>query len=385
MLREQPKRGENVGTVLKIEAAVVEAQFPSGRQPDCLDLLCPPEETSGRRGVVVAQRLPERRVRGILLPGTALVAGAPLLNAGFSPAAIVPNEVLARVIPLLGQGAAAGSALLETGIKSIDLMCPLPARGNAGLFGPPRTGVTVLMEELTRRLGACPACPALFGFIAPESARTIPDLGMQDPDLFTHYTDPDERRPVAYLAAAGAGDADYARRVPFLQAALYLSPWVSVKGIYPAVDVLESCSALLTPEEVGAEHWAVAEEVRALVKQARALLADPLAAECLARGDRQEAEDRMEAAAQAIMARLPEEERRLVSRARKLERFFAQPMYCAEPYTAMPGKTVSRTETVSGCRQILSGDCDDLPEAAFYFIGNVDEAVEKAIRMERAP
>jgi F-type H+-transporting ATPase subunit beta len=132
----------------------------------------------------------------------------------------------------------------------------------------------------------------------------------------------------------------------------YMTRDLAARGLYPAVDPLRSTSRLLDPSIVGAEHFDVARRVRETLRRAKEL-------------------ERMDAC-------LSEEDTLLVSRAHKIELFFTQPFFVAEPYTNRPGQYVSREETVTAFRGLLAGEYDDLPEEAFQWCGTIEQAIEKA-------
>ena len=136
-----------------------------------------------------------------------------------------------------------------------------------------------------------------------------------------------------------------------------LSRAITDLGIYPAVDPLDSTSRQLDPLVVGEEHYNVAQEV----------------AETLQRY--QELKDII---AILGMDELSEEDKSLVYRARRMQKFFSQPFFVAEQFTGNSGKYVSRDDTVRSFREILNGDHDELPEDAFYMVGSIEEAIEKA-------
>src|SRR5205814_5443225 len=136
-----------------------------------------------------------------------------------------------------------------------------------------------------------------------------------------------------------------------------LSRAISEKGIYPAVDPLDSTSTILKAEILGEDHFRVANAVKEVLQRYREL--------------------------QDIIAilgidELSDEDRLTVQRARKIERFLSQPMFVAEVFTGQPGKYVKLEETIRGFTEILDGKHDDLPEQAFYMVGTIDDAVAKA-------
>ena len=128
-------------------------------------------------------------------------------------------------------------------------------------------------------------------------------------------------------------------------------------GIYPAVDPLESTSRVLSPEVLGQEHYDVAKEVQRILQRYQEL---------------------MDIIAIMGMDELSDEDKLLVSRARKIQRFLSQPFHVSEKFTGIPGTYVPLSETVRGFKEIIEGKHDDLPESAFLFVGTIDEVVEKA-------
>jgi len=160
-----------------------------------------------------------------------------------------------------------------------------------------------------------------------------------------------------YVPADDLTDPAPATSFAHLDATTVLSRPLAELGIYPAVDPLDSTSQMLTPEIVGDEHYAVAREVQRIL-QAYKSLQDIIAI--------------------LGMDELSESDKITVSRARKIQRFLSQPFFVAEVFTGMKGKLVSLKDTISGFKGLIEGKYDDLPEAAFYMVGSIDEAVEKA-------
>ena len=145
-----------------------------------------------------------------------------------------------------------------------------------------------------------------------------------------------------------------------LDATTVLSRSISSQGIYPAVDPLESTSRILNPEILGEEHYAVVREVQRVLQRYNEL---------------------MDIIAIMGMDELSDEDKLLVSRARKIQRFLSQPFHVSEKFNGFPGIYVPRSETIRGFKEILEGKHDDLPESAFLFVGTIDDAVEKAKRL----
>jgi len=160
-----------------------------------------------------------------------------------------------------------------------------------------------------------------------------------------------------YVPADDLTDPAPATTFAHLDATTVLSRNLAAKGIYPAVDPLDSTSTMLQPGIVSDEHYEVAENVKETLQRYKEL--------------------------QDIIAilgidELSEEDRLIVARARKVERFLSQPFFVAEIFTGSPGKYVSLEDTIKGFTMILGGDLDDLPEQSFYLVGNLDEAIAKA-------
>jgi F-type H+/Na+-transporting ATPase subunit beta len=160
-----------------------------------------------------------------------------------------------------------------------------------------------------------------------------------------------------YVPADDLTDPAPATTFAHLDATTVLSRGLAAKGIYPAVDPLDSTSTMLQPGIVSETHYEIAETVKETLQRYKEL--------------------------QDIIAilgidELSEEDRLTVARARKVERFLSQPFFVAEIFTGSPGKYVSLEETIKGFQMILTGKLDDLPEQAFYLVGNIDEAIEKA-------
>jgi F-type H+-transporting ATPase subunit beta len=145
-----------------------------------------------------------------------------------------------------------------------------------------------------------------------------------------------------------------------LDATTVLSRGIAEKGIYPAVDPLDSTSRMLSPLIVGEEHYAVARRVQEILQRYKAL---------------------QDIIAILGMDELSEEDKVTVARARKIERFLSQPFHVAEVFTGTPGKFVDLADTIKGFKGLCEGAYDHLPEAAFYMVGTIEEAVEKAEKL----
>ncbi|MFC3072212.1 F0F1 ATP synthase subunit beta [Shinella pollutisoli] len=163
-----------------------------------------------------------------------------------------------------------------------------------------------------------------------------------------------------YVPADDLTDPAPATSFAHLDATTVLSRSIAEKGIYPAVDPLDSTSRMLDPMVVGEEHYEVARKVQGTLQRYKAL---------------------QDIIAILGMDELSEEDKLAVARARKIERFLSQPFHVAEVFTGSPGKLVSLEDTIKGFKGLVNGEYDHLPEAAFYMVGSIEEAVEKAKKL----
>lgn len=166
-----------------------------------------------------------------------------------------------------------------------------------------------------------------------------------------------------YVPADDITDPAPATTFTHLDATIVLSRQLAALGLYPAVDPLDSTSKILDPNIVGKEHYEVARGVQEVLQRYK---------------------DLQDIIAILGMEELSEEDKLIVQRARKIQRFLTQPTHVAERFTGMPGVYVPVKETIRGFKEILEGRYDDLPEAAFYMVGTIDEAVEKAKKLTQA-
>ncbi|WP_028303102.1 F0F1 ATP synthase subunit beta [Oceanospirillum maris] len=332
--------------------------------------------------------------------------------------------------------------LLETGIKVIDLVCPFAKGGKVGLFGGAGVGKTVNMMELIRNIaiehsgfsvfagvgertregndfyhemtesnvldkvslvyGQMNEPPgnrlrvALTGLTMAEKFRDegrdvlffvdniyrytlagtevsallgrMPSAVGYQPTLAEEMGVLQERITstkagsitsiqAVYVPADDLTDPSPATTFSHLDATVVLSRDIASLGIYPAVDPLDSTSRQLDPLVIGQEHYDVARGVQGTLQRYKEL---------------------KDIIAILGMDELSDEDKQTVSRARKIQRFLSQPFFVAEIFTGAPGKYVSLKDTIRGFQGILNGDYDDMPEQAFYMVGGIDEAVEKA-------
>ena len=335
--------------------------------------------------------------------------------------------------------------LLETGIKVIDLVCPFAKGGKVGLFGGAGVGKTVNMMELIRNIaiehsgysvfagvgertregndfyhemtesnvldkvslvyGQMNEPPgnrlrvALTGLTMAEKFRDegrdvllfvdniyrytlagtevsallgrmpsavgyqptlAEEMGVLQERITSTKTGSITSVQAVYVPADDLTDPSPATTFAHLDATVVLSRQIAALGLYPAVDPLDSTSRQLDPQVVGEEHYSVARGVQTVLQRYKEL---------------------KDIIAILGMDELSEDDKLTVSRARKIERFLSQPFFVAEVFTGAPGKYVSLKDTIAGFQGILNGDYDTLPEQAFYMVGSIDEAVEKAKKL----
>lgn len=339
-----------------------------------------------------------------------------------------------------------GNEILETGIKVIDLICPFARGGKVGLFGGAGVGKTVTMLELIRNIAIEHSGLSVFAGVGERTREgndfyyEMQDSGVLDKIalVFGQMNEPpgnrlrvaltgltlaekfrDEGRDVllfidniyrytlagtevsallgrmpsavgyqpnlaqemgtlqeritttktgsitsiqaVYVPADDLTDPSPATTFAHLDSTVTLSRAITDLGIYPAVDPLDSTSRQLDPLIVGEEHYEVARGVQQVLQRLNEL---------------------KDIIAILGMDELSEEDKQLVYRARKIQQFFSQSFFVAEVFTGNPGTYVSRDDTVRSFKAILNGEYDHLPEQAFYMVGTIEDAVEKAKRLE---
>jgi len=336
--------------------------------------------------------------------------------------------------------------LLETGIKVIDLVCPFAKGGKVGLFGGAGVGKTVNMMELINNIAKQHSGLSVFAGVGErtregndfyhemEESNVLDKVAM----VFGQMNEPpgnrlrvaltgltmaekfrDEGRDIlffvdniyrytlagtevsallgrmpsavgyqptlaeemgklqeritstktgsitsiqaVYVPADDLTDPSPATTFQHLDSTVVLSRDIASLGIYPAVDPLDSSSRQLDPQVVGEEHYSVARGVQQTLQRYKEL---------------------RDIIAILGMDELSPEDKQAVARARKIQRFLSQPFHVAEVFTGSPGKYVPLAETIRGFKMIVNGECDSLPEQAFYMVGSIDEAFEKAKKLQ---
>jgi F-type H+-transporting ATPase subunit beta len=224
--------------------------------------------------------------------------------------------------------------------------------------------VLLFIDNIFRFVQAGSEVSALLGRM-PSAVGYQPTLGTDMGDLQERITSTKEGSitsiQAVYVPADDLTDPAPATTFAHLDGTTVLSRGLAAKGIYPAVDPLDSASTMLQPAIVGEEHYGTARAVQSTLQRYKEL---------------------QDIIAILGLDELSEDDRLIVARARKLERFLSQPFFVAEVFTGSPGKYVKLEDTLKGFDMILSGELDPLPEQAFYMVGSIDEAVAKAEKIK---
>jgi len=223
--------------------------------------------------------------------------------------------------------------------------------------------VLLFVDNIFRFTQAGSEVSALLGRI-PSAVGYQPTLGTEMGMLQERITTTQDGSitsvQAVYVPADDLTDPAPATTFAHLDATTVLSRKIAEKGIYPAVDPLDSTSRILEPDVVGEEHYAVARNVQQVLQRYK---------------------DLQDIIAILGMDELSDDDKAIVARARKIEKFLSQPFFVAEQFTGFSGKYVSKADTVRGFKEIIEGKHDDMPEQAFYLVGTIEEAIEKAKQM----
>jgi F-type H+-transporting ATPase subunit beta len=224
--------------------------------------------------------------------------------------------------------------------------------------------VLLFIDNIFRFVQAGAEVSALLGRM-PSAVGYQPTLATEMGGLQERITSTTEGSitsiQAVYVPADDLTDPAPATTFAHLDATTVLSRGLASKGIYPAVDPLDSTSTMLQPEIVGEVHYACAQRIKSTLQRYKEL---------------------QDIIAILGLDELSEEDRNTVARARKVERFLSQPFFVAEVFTGSPGKYVSLADSIDGFTQLLDGKLDDIPEQAFYLVGNLAEAIEKAEKLK---
>ncbi len=226
--------------------------------------------------------------------------------------------------------------------------------------------VLLFIDNIFRFTQAGSEVSALLGRM-PSAVGYQPTLGTDLGELQERITSTTKGSITSvqcvYVPADDLTDPAPATTFAHLDGTVVLSRQIAELGIYPAVDPLDSTSRILDPNFLGEEHYQTSRRVQMTLQKYK---------------------DLQDIIAILGMDELSEEDKLTVARARRIQRFLSQPFHVAEVFTGFPGKYVKLEDTIKGFQQILDGECDDLPEQAFYMVGNIDEAREKAEQLASA-
>ncbi|MHC4887174.1 MAG: F0F1 ATP synthase subunit beta [Planctomycetota bacterium] len=469
----QAAQETSTGKITQIIGPVVDVEFPVEALPDIYSALKIVDDERGINLIVeVAQHLGENVVRAVAMTSTdGLQRGMPVENTGAPISVPVGDNTLGRIFNVVGdaideQGPVdakeyhpihkeppsfaeqeTATEMLETGIKVVDLLQPLPKGGKVGLFGGAGVGKTVVMKELiasiAREHGGCSVVAGvgertregndlwlemqeagvmdktaliygqmneppgarlrvaltamtvaeyfrdeqgkdvlifidnIFRFVQagsevsallgrmPSAVGYQPTLANEMGALQERITST-KKGSITSIQAIYVPADDYTDPAPVscfahLDAVTALSRQIASLGIYPAVDPLESTSTILDPMVVGERHYGVATQVKEILQRYK---------------------DLQDIIAILGIDELSDDDKLVVGRARRMQKFLSQPFFVAEQFTGLAGRYVPIAETVDSFEQIIEGKCDDVPEQAFMYVGNIDEAREKAEKMK---
>ena len=409
------------GTIIRVAGPVVDVQFTAGRLPALQEALTVTAEGT-ERTMEVTQHVNETTVRCIMLSASeGLGKGMTVTATGHGLTAPVGEATLGRMFdplgrPIDGKGSVddvphwpihrkapsfaeqkPATEILETGIKVIDLLAPYAKGGKIGLFGGAGVGKTVLIQELIHNVatehggysiftgvgersregcdlwgemnesGVLNKTALVFGQMnEPPGARMrVAETGLTMAEYFREETHKDTSTrdgsitsvQAVYVPADDLTDPAPATTFAHLDATTVLSRKIVEQGIYPAVDPLASTSRILEADIVGEEHYRVARKVQSILQRYQEL---------------------QDIIAILGMDELDENDKLTVARARKLQKFLSQPFAVAENFTGLKGKYVPLQDTVRSFAAIVDGEADDLPEWAFFNVGTLEDARQKA-------
>ena len=214
--------------------------------------------------------------------------------------------------------------------------------------------VTLAGTEVSALLGRMPSAVGYQPTLAEE-------MGLLQERITSTQSGSITSVQAVYVPADDLTDPSPATTFAHLDATVVLSRDIASQGIYPAVDPLDSTSRQLDPQVIGEEHYSVARGVQEVLQRYKEL---------------------KDIIAILGMDELSEEDKLVVYRARKIQRFLSQPFHVAEVFTGAPGKYVALRDTIAGFKAIINGEYDDLPEQAFYMVGGIDEVVAKAEKLK---
>lgn len=333
---------KKIGEVVRSYGPIIEARFRSGVRPPLLSSVTIGSDSAGLSLTTqVAQYLDDDLVRlvSVSVPDSAERAvrpGLPVVDAGQTVSLPLDDASLLRLIPDIRRAQASRTgAVLETGIKAVDVFSPLPPGGMVGLVGDMQSGKMVLVEELIQRLGESGHRLTLLVFVqSPAEVTAIQKLDYRVSGSIE----------AIYLPVADASPEALVRIAAQLDATITISSRLAAARLYPAIDPTRSTSTLLDPAIVGDEQMNVVGRVKAILSRESKIV----------RTERDERGDDM--------------------RAWSIRQYLTQPFYVAEAFTNRKGSTVPRSVAVADLLALLDGPVADLPEDALYMNGSLAEA-----------
>ena len=276
-------------------------------------------------------------------------------NGGFNLPKVDKNSLKnSKVALVFGQMTEPPGARLRVALSGLTVAEYFRDQGNDVLFFVDNIfRFTQAGSEVSALLGRMPSAVGYQPTLASE-------MGEMQERITSTKTGAITSIQAVYVPADDYTDPAPATTFAHLDAVTALSRQIVELGIYPAVDPLTSNSTILTPDVVGEEHYNTAQEVKRILQRYK---------------------DLQDIIAILGLDELSEEDKLTVSRARKIQRYFSQPFFVGEKFTGLPGQYVKVEDTIKGFREILDGRCDDMPEQAFYMVGTIEQAREKAQKM----
>ena len=373
---------EQIGKLVQIQGRIIEVEFPETKIPDCLstlDIIDVGKDDITK--AVVIQRLEKGVVRAITEVELDSDNVDKKVNAGLEHTQSVSVKTIKDAIKRLSIDKTEGANLVETGIKSIDLFCPITKKGNIGIFGPSGVGKMVLVEELTWRLADKGQSNSIFAFQLPEEQNTY--VGLQRDDAkeereeMHHYFRPSNDGPqIAYIPTLDASDPEFANSIKEeFDSLCFLHHEMAVFDVWPAVDPSYGFSKLLHREGVPARHREIATKVNNTVLEVKNEFIDRDTLLLLSNRARVAAKRRL---IELIKNKLDEKntaERKYLNRSLQLLYFLGTPFFFAERWTKRKGTYIPLNEVFDSCEAIMEGQYDDVDHSKFIMIGSLSEII----------
>lgn len=467
MSKEKRKKGSNIGKVKQVIGAVVDVYFDKHLPSIFSALMVEDKDKKDKLILEVQQHLGSNIVRTIAMGSTdGLKRGIDVVDTGSPISVPVGEKTLGRMFDTLGRpidgkaepntskkypihrsapeftNQSTKTEILETGIKVIDLICPIVKGGKVGMFGGAGVGKTVIIQEFINNIAQAHGGYSVFAGVGertregndlyhemkesgvldklsmvfgqmnetpgvrarvalsglsiaeyfrdeknqdvlffvdnifrftqagsevsallgrmPSAVGYQPTLASEMGEMQERITSTDKGSitsiQAVYVPADDLTDPAPATTFGHLDSTVVLARSLSELGIYPAVDPLDSTSTILDPNIVGEEHYSVARQVQKMLQRYK---------------------DLQDIIAILGVEELSEDDKQIVGRARKIQRFLSQPFFVAETFTGMSGKYVSLKDTIKGFKAILDGKYDNIPEQEFYMKGGIDEIKKK--------